>query len=181
MTGMKPEPRLLVDSTAARLSRWLRFLGLDVVLDRSKSAAHLLLRARKEGRVLLTRRRNLRGNTAAAVVVLESDHLLEQLEQVISALSIPVTCPPRCTVCNGELIIVPRVNADGRVPEFVYRTQTEFAFCEQCDRYYWKGTHLKNIHEASRPLLRKSGEAREPSQRREPAKSPRSGKPVEDR
>lgn len=157
MTGVTPEPRLLIDSTAARLSRWLRFLGADAVLDRSKSAAHLLLRARREGRVLLTRRRNLRDASAATVLLLESDHLLEQLEQVITALSISVAYPPRCTVCNGELAIVSRVNADGRVPEFVYRTQTEFAFCEHCDRYYWRGTHLKNVHEASRPLLGKSG------------------------
>jgi uncharacterized protein with PIN domain len=155
MTGETPEPKFLVDSTAARLSRWLRFLGLDVALDRSKSAARLLIRARREGRVLLTRRRSLEGASAAEVVLLESDHLADQLGQVVGTVVPPLELSPRCTFCNGELIIVPRVNADGRVPEFVYRTEREFAFCEKCDRYYWKGTHWKNVHDLSRPLLGK--------------------------
>jgi uncharacterized protein with PIN domain len=153
MTSETPELKLLVDSTAARLSRWLRFLGLDVALDRSKSTARLLLRARREGRVLLTRRRSLESASAAEVVLLESDHLADQLRQVIATLALSLELSPRCTTCNGELDIVPRVNADGRVPEFVYRTQTEFAFCENCDKYYWKGTHWKNVHDASRPFL----------------------------
>jgi uncharacterized protein with PIN domain len=161
MTSGRPGPKLLVDSTAARLSRWLRFLGLDVALDRSKSTARLLIRARREGRVLLTRRRRLEGASAAEVVLLESDHLADQLEQVVAALVLPIELSPRCTFCNGELVIVPRVNADGRVPEFVYRTQSEFAFCENCDRYYWKGTHWKNVHDVSRPLLGKADESTE--------------------
>lgn len=161
MTGETPQPKLLVDSTAARLSRWLRFLGLDVALDRSKSTARLLIRARREGRVLLTRRRSLEGASAAEVVLLRSDHLADQLGQVVAALALPVELSPRCTSCNGELVIVPRVNADGRVPEFVYRTQSEFAFCENCDRYYWKGTHWKNVHDVSRPLLGKVDESTE--------------------
>ncbi|MCX5800627.1 MAG: hypothetical protein NTX17_04500 [Candidatus Eisenbacteria bacterium] len=150
-------PKLLVDSTAARLSKWLRFLGLDAALDRSKSTAGLLVRARREGRVLVSRRRSLESGSAPGsppgVVLLESDHLVDQLRQVIATLKLSEGFSPRCTICNGELDIVPRVNADGRVPEFVYRTQSEFAFCHNCDKYYWKGSHWKNVHDASRPLL----------------------------
>ena len=154
------EPKLLVDSTAARLSRWLRFLGLDVILDRSKSTARLLVRARREGRVLVTRRRNLEGASPPGVLLLESDHLTEQLGQVVSTLALSGELSPRCTTCNSELCIVPRVNADGRVPEFVYRTQSEFAFCENCDRYYWRGTHWKNVRETSKPLMSRSAESK---------------------
>ena len=150
----------LVDSTAARLSRWLRFLGFDVALDRSTSAAHLLVRARREGRVLLTRRRSLESACTAEILALASDHLFDQIGQIIAALRLPGELLPRCTTCNGELDIVPRVYADGRVPEFVYRTQSEFAFCQNCDKYYWKGSHWKNVHDASKPLLDRSDESR---------------------
>ncbi|UCF79713.1 MAG: hypothetical protein JSW03_05595 [Candidatus Eiseniibacteriota bacterium] len=140
-------PRFLVDSTAVRLSRWLRFMGLDVSLDSSESVARLLLRARREGRVLLTRRRELAG--AREAVLLTSDHLDEQLRQVGTAYKLAVESASRCTVCNAELVVVPRVNADGRVPEFIYQSHRKFAFCKRCDRYYWKGTHWKNVRDAS--------------------------------
>jgi len=160
MTGETRRPVFLVDSTAARLSRWLRFFGFDVALDRSKSAAHLLVRARREGRVLLTRRRSLESASTAEIVLLASDHLFDQIRQVIAALRLPAELLPRCTTCNGELDVVPRVYADGRVPEFVYRTQSEFAFCQNCDKYYWKGSHWKNVHDASKPLLGGLGESK---------------------
>ena len=149
MTARTQRPMLLVDSTAARLSRWLRFLGLDCALDRTKSTARLLVRARREGRILLTRNGSFRGTKAAEILLLNSDHLPEQLRQVMVALGVEGNLSPRCTVCNSELIITPRVNADARVPEFVYRSQSEFAFCENCDRYYWRGTHWKSVRNSS--------------------------------
>lgn len=152
MASETNEPRLLVDSTAARLSKWLRFLGVDVVLDESRSTARVLLRARREERLLLTRRRKLEGASPKETLLLESDHVCEQLKQVIAALGLSIDLLPRCTVCNGQLRVVSRVSADGRVPEFVYRTQTEFAYCDNCDRYYWKGTHWKNVCDVSKSL-----------------------------
>ncbi len=149
MTATTDPPKFLVDSTAARLSRWLRFLGLDVSLDTSESTSRLLVRARREGRVLLTRRRGLENAEAAQTVLLGSDHLEDQLRQVVAMFGLEMEALSRCTVCNEELTIVPRVNADGRVPEFIYRSNSEFAFCRKCDRYYWKGTHWQNVRNAS--------------------------------
>ena len=151
-------PKLLVDSTAARLSRWLRFLGVDAVLDRSRSTARLLLCARREGRVLVTRRRKLEGASPGEVIFLQSDHLTEQLEQVATVLGLSGALSPRCTVCNEELRIVPRSFADGRVPEFVYCTQKDFAYCNKCDRFYWKGSHWKKVRDSSRSILKDPSE-----------------------
>ncbi|MBN1504060.1 MAG: Mut7-C RNAse domain-containing protein [Candidatus Eisenbacteria bacterium] len=160
-----PKVKFLVDSTVARLSHWLRFLGYDAALDNNPGDAALLARARREGRVLLTRKRSLgtsSGFTTAVVrpaggdasetgsasvaaagsaLLLSSDFVSDQLRQVASGLGLTLASPPRCTVCNSELCLVSRAEADGRVPEFVYRTRSDFAFCPQCDRYYWKGTH----------------------------------------
>jgi uncharacterized protein with PIN domain len=73
----------MVDSTVARLARWLRFLGYDAVLDRSDSDSKLVARARREGRVLLTRKRTLGSDSAAAspggALLLSSDFVPEQL------------------------------------------------------------------------------------------------------
>jgi uncharacterized protein with PIN domain len=155
--------RFLVDSTAVRLSRWLRFLGLDVSLDTNENPSRLLLAARREGRVLLTRRRSLEDAEAAETLLLGSDHLEEQLRQVVTAFGLDVRPSSRCTVCNEELAIVPRVSADGRVPEFVYRSHGEFAFCQACDRYYWKGTHWQNVRNTSGRLRHETDESGEHS------------------
>ena len=155
MTPQARTTRFLVDSTAARLSRWLRFLGYDAVLDRSRSDAVLLARARREGRALLTRKRVLGTSPGAAggVLLLSSDFVSDQLRQVASDLGLKHDSPPRCTVCNSELSPVTRAEVDGRVPEFVYRTRDEFAFCRRCDRYYWKGTHWENAARVSSAAL----------------------------
>jgi uncharacterized protein with PIN domain len=151
------EIKFLVDATAARLSRWLRFLGHDAVLDKSDSDARLLVRAGREGRVLLTRKRNVAANVAengsAGVLLLSSDFLQDQLEQVVSCFGLSPGPAPRCTQCNSELVPVSRAEAEVRVPEFVYLSRNEFAFCAHCDKYYWKGTHWDNaVREVSRAL-----------------------------
>jgi len=147
MTVKARETRFLVDSTAARLSRWLRLLGYDAVLDRSRSDAVLLARARREGRVLLTRKRVIgRGSVtdAGGALLLSSDFVSDQLGQVAREFGLTHHPLPRCTVCNSELSLATRAEADGRVPEFVYRSRSEFAYCRRCDKYYWKGTHWEN-------------------------------------
>ena len=148
MTARARATRFLVDSTAARLSRRLRFLGYDAALDRSDSDAALLARARREGRVLLTRKRALGASPAAdaagTVLLLSSDFVSDQLRQVAAEFALTRGSAPRCTVCNSELCLVSRAAADGRVPEFVYQSRSEFAFCPRCDKYYWKGTHWEH-------------------------------------
>jgi hypothetical protein len=156
--------KFLVDSTAARLSRWLRFLGYDAVLDRSDSSAKLLARARREGRVLLTRKRGLgvsSGADAGGVLLLSSDFVSDQLGQVARKFGLTQLPLPRCTVCNSELSLVTRAEADGRVPEFVYQSRNEFAYCPRCDKYYWKGTHWEHAGRAVSAALSRGPERRQ--------------------
>jgi len=141
-------PRFLVDMTVARLGRWLRFLGFDTVMDRSEDHARLTLRAQREGRILLTRRRP-ETHKSRNTVVLSSDFLAEQLRQVVTQFGSGHGFLTRCTLCNSQLTLLSRTQADGRVPELIYKSQREFAYCARCDRYYWKGSHWKSVREAS--------------------------------
>ncbi len=150
--------RFLVDSTCVRLARWLRFLGFDAVLDKSQSSARLIIRASREGRVLLSRKRDLPTSAQAEVVSLHSDLLSAQLGQVLKRFGLTQGFLPRCTLCNGELRIVSRAGADARVPELVFRTRGEFAYCGHCDKYYWQGTHWDRILETSSRLAKRGSE-----------------------
>ncbi len=166
MTARAPGIKFIVDSTAARLARWVRFLGYDAVLDRSDSDSRLVARARREGRVLLTRKRSLGTASAAGspggALLLSSDFVWEQLGQVVRAFGLTRLPMPRCTVCNSELSLVSRAQADGRVPEFVYQTHSEFAYCPRCDKYYWKGTHWEHASRKVSAALHDGGERSQP-------------------
>ena len=59
-TEPQSAPKFAADRMLARLARWLRLLGADVLFDPSVGGAELLARARSEGRVTLTRDKRLR-------------------------------------------------------------------------------------------------------------------------
>ena len=35
-----------------------------------------------------------------------------------------------------------------KVPPYVYKTQTDYGYCPNCDKIYWRGTHVQHVLEA---------------------------------
>jgi uncharacterized protein len=129
-----------------RLARWLRALGYDTVYDVRLSDRELARLARGEGRLLLTRDHELAANLGSGAVLVQSDHLSEQLVQVLSLLPVAPAAPfGRCVACNGRLEEVDRDSVAARVPEYVWESQRDFALCRQCGRIYWRGSHWDHI------------------------------------
>ncbi|MHB1417393.1 MAG: Mut7-C RNAse domain-containing protein [Chloroflexota bacterium] len=138
--------RLVADAMLGRLARWLRALGCDTVYDVRLDDAALARRARAEGRLLLTRDRQLVARKGLHSLLITSDHLADQLAQVLAHLPPPsLDCPGRCVVCNAVLSEVDKASVESRVPEYVWETQNEFTLCRQCGRIYWRGTHWQGI------------------------------------
>jgi len=141
---MNDEPlRLLADGMLGRLVKWLRLLGYDTAYDNAASDPQLARRARAEGRVLLTRDRELAARRGLRTLLIQSEVLEEQVHEVQATLG-PPPHPPlsRCAVCNGVLEPVSPARVADRVPPYVLRTQTEFRRCPSCGRIYWPGSHL---------------------------------------
>jgi uncharacterized protein with PIN domain len=137
-----------------RLARWLRILGYDAEYFPGEDD-DLLRQARREGRVLLTRdTRLLQRRTLPPHLFIESDHVMEQLRQVVRGLHLNPTAPPahRCCCCNTELEQRDRTQVVGLVPEFVWSHHDEFWACPRCRRIYWAGTHRRRMQEAIRAL-----------------------------
>jgi len=131
-----------------RLARWLRIIGCDVLYGSNYSGRGLLSAARAEGRVVLTRdRRLLRRNDVPEHLFIASDHVREQLPQVVAAYAIEPEAAlfQRCVECNGDLEVVPRDEATGRVPPFVLETQPDFRRCRRCRHLYWHATHVDRV------------------------------------
>jgi uncharacterized protein len=125
----------------ARLSRWLRLIGADVICDPALDGAALLRIARGQGRIMLTR--DKRFKSAAGVVLIESNDFRAQLRQVLVRFGIDPRrrAFTRCLNCNQPLAIVTREAVSRRVPPFVYASAAGFAQCDRCGKIYWRATH----------------------------------------
>lgn len=154
--GGEEAPRFLADAMLGRLARWLRILGYDVEYSPGEDDT-LLRQADREGRILLTRdTRLVRRHRLPPHLFIQSDHVMEQLRQVVASLHLDPATPPsrRCIRCNT--ILEPRSKDEvlGLVPEFVWSHHESFWGCPRCRRIYWAGTHRQRMEEAIRSLCR---------------------------
>ena len=133
--------RLLCDHMLGTLAKWLRFMGYDTAYPGPLDDNALIVAAREDGRILLTRDKELAARCPGAVRV-QSDILEEQIREVASVLDLRLLDPlSRCSVCNGVLAPVSREAVEGIVPAAVRLRHQEFWQCPSCRRVYWQGSH----------------------------------------
>jgi uncharacterized protein with PIN domain len=136
------------------LAKWLRILGYDTCFDPELDDHQLVRLARAEGRVLLTRDRELARRPGLNAVLLTGESLQAQIGQVLTELNLePERSFSRCPVCNEQLAKVDRETAHARVPAYVARTQELFRACPGCRRVYWRGTHWQQMGEQLARIL----------------------------
>ena len=141
--------RFIADVNVGKLAKWLRMVGFDTLSFDGIEDSELVIIAKNEGRIVLTRdtgiiaRKLIAGGQVKGILI-ESDRLNWQIKQVIKELKIdysqikPLTI---CLECNQLLVSRERAEVKDRVPPYVYETQEQFVECPQCNRIYWKGTH----------------------------------------
>jgi len=143
--------RFTADRNLGKLAKWLRVLGYDTLYDRGDADMHFLRRAAEDGRVALTRKRDLaRVARPGSIIVVKADRVEEQIDEVLAALSSlpdPSRRLTRCLRCNAPLEEVPKPDVEGLVPAYVYGTCTEFRRCPRCGRIFWPGTHTRHVEE----------------------------------
>ena len=152
-------PPVLLDVMCGKLATYLRLCGYDAAyaLDREVEADDRLRElAAAEGRVLLTRDRDLAARAASAdppvdAVLLTERDVLDQLRE-LAAAGYPVELaaePSRCGSCNGR---VERVDSDADsaaarpdyVPDDVGAARPGWR-CTDCGQWFWKGGHWEDV------------------------------------
>ena len=140
--------KYIADVMLGRLAKRLRILGFDVLYDPALDDNEIVRLSLEQGRVILTR------DTALAARPLASNHLLiksdlveEQVEQVRSASPGDASPLTRCSVCNEPLLSLPREEARDLVPPYVFENNEAFLQCTVCGRIYWEGTHVRRMTE----------------------------------
>ncbi len=145
--------KFLVDSMLGRLAKWLRILGYDALYFSSLDDNDLVRIARAQGRMVLTRDREMLRRRGVDCLFIESDDFREQIRQLLHDLNLNLDRSfSRCSVCNSPLQGVAKEAVWGRVPPYVFRTQERFSLCPQCGKIYWRGTHWQRMRERLKRL-----------------------------
>jgi len=144
--------RFIVDSNVGRLAKWLRIAGFDTLFIKGIDDNRLVRIALDEGRVLLTRdreilKRRLVTSGRLKVILIEDDEVKAQLHQVLTALNLAGQLRPfsLCVECNEPLVPREREEVEKLVPPYVFQTQTQYEQCPRCLRVYWRGTHWERM------------------------------------
>jgi len=141
--------KFLADRMLGKLAKELRMLGYDTIYYQGENAYPLIRWAREEGRAILTRNTKL-------IPKRPEDHIIRvmedkpplQLRELIQKKVISLNEKnlfSRCLLCNILLVEIPREEAEGKVPDFIFYQQKEFFRCPQCLRIYWKGSHQDHM------------------------------------
>ena len=147
--------RFLADSMLGTLAKWLRILGYDTTYYAHLDDNEALRLARAERRILLTRDTGFRGRKGLRYLLIESEVLEEQIVQVLQAFDLrPDKEFSRCPVCNVPIEEVPKHEAWGQVPPFIFQTHEHLSLCPECSRFYWRGTHWQRMLDTVKRLSR---------------------------
>ena len=135
-----------------KLAKKLRLLGFDTFYSSSIPDNKIIIMAKNEKRILLTKDRilsQLAPKSEIKTVTISDADELEQFSQIKEKVSFDGFVIngkiSRCTNCNGKLLQIKNEKTIGRVPDGVTKNFKEFWECEECKKIYWEGTHIKNL------------------------------------
>ncbi len=151
--------KFIADRMLGKLAKELRMLGYDTVYYRGENAYPLIKLAREEDRVILTRSTQFTPKRPEDHIVrITEDKPSLQLRELIQRKIISLheeTLFSRCLLCNILLNEIPREQAEGKVPDFIFYQQKEFFQCPECSRIYWEGSHQDHMQKRIKELFGK--------------------------
>ena len=134
--------KFIVDTMLGRLARWLRLFGEDAEFSQDDDE-RIIFRAANEGRIILTKDRELALKAGKMAYFVRAEKLWSQIREVIREFGIkPELRLTRCPACNGRIEEVEKSAVEGLVPRYTYLTHDRFWRCNRCGKIYWEGSHI---------------------------------------
>lgn len=150
-----PQPvKFILDVHLGKLARYLRLLGFDSLYRNDYSDEQLVALAQPQ-RLLLTRDLGVLKRRAVRYGYwLRTTQPRQQVVEVVNRYRLQSSMRPlsRCSLCNGEVIVVDRGEVYQQLP---LRTRTyyqHFSQCQNCQQLYWQGGHWARIYELIKQL-----------------------------
>ncbi|MGQ0772420.1 MAG: Mut7-C RNAse domain-containing protein [Nitrososphaerota archaeon] len=146
------QAKFIVDSMLGTIAKKLRMLGFDCKYSAVIDDEDLMLVAKKESRIIITKDHQLVDNAKKHDILTIEIFTHTEKEQMIEIakkmnwkkfeFSIYNT---RCPVCNGSLQIIEKDQVTDKVQPKVMQNVKEFWSCNDCQHIYWEGTHIRNL------------------------------------
>ena len=156
------KPVFLVDAMLGNIAKKLRLLGFDSEYSSDIKDEEIVLRAKKENRILLTKDLPLLKNAKKQSIQafwIEGKSEIDQLVQIFKKFSVRSVSisgnTSRCTECNGMLEHVQKDMIKDSIPDGVLKQNNDFWQCRQCKKIYWEGTHIERLQKFVRELNEK--------------------------
>ena len=148
--------RFIADAHLGGLARLLRLTGFDTLYDNHYDDAEIVAIAVREGRIVLTRDRELlkrRELTHGCFV-----HALkpeQQATEIFPRLDLARSARPfsLCLECNAPLRPIDKADVAHRLPADVRARHVRFSTCDQCQRVFWEGSHWQRMQAIVTRLL----------------------------
>lgn len=140
--------RFVADAHLGGLARLLRMAGFDTIYANTNHDDEIEERAMEEGRIVLTRDRELLKRRGVAYgCYVRALHPPAQLHEVVERYGLAERARPftLCLHCNAPLRAVPKAAVLERLPPVVRASQEAFTTCDGCGRVFWKGTHWQRM------------------------------------
>ncbi|MEW6044431.1 MAG: Mut7-C RNAse domain-containing protein [Thermoproteota archaeon] len=146
------QTKLAVDSMLGTVAKKLRMLGFDCSYSTNIEDEDLILSAKKESRIIITKDTQL-ANTAkkhdVRSVEVVSPTEKEQLIEIAKKLDVKKyqfgASDARCPSCNGVLQSIQKDLIVEMIPPKISQNVQEFWICQGCSHLYWEGTHIRNL------------------------------------
>ena len=140
--------RFVADAHLGGLARLLRMAGFDTLYDNHFRDSEIAAISAREGRIVLTRDRDLlkrREITHGCYVhTLKSE---QQLREIFERLDLGRSARPfsLCLHCNAPLHPIDKTLVQQRVAPAVQDRYERFTVCDICGRVFWEGSHWQRM------------------------------------
>lgn len=154
------EPRFVADAHLGGLAHMLRMLGFDTLYDNHFHDDDIVAINEQDGRIVLTRDRELLKRRAIThgcfVHALKSE---QQLREIVERLDLARSVRPftLCLHCNAPLRPIDKASVYDRLPPRVQQHYERFSTCDVCGRVFWEGSHWRNMRRVLEGVLNDAG------------------------
>ncbi|MHB8360553.1 MAG: Mut7-C RNAse domain-containing protein [Thermoplasmataceae archaeon] len=144
--GGNRKDRYLADHMLGRLGKWMRIMGIDTEYAPGHFSDSMLKKYCDDNdRKLVTRDVELAFSYKNSIL-LKHTEIEHQIREISSFLTLnKEDFFKRCTICNTSLILSSAMNNSEIIPDGA--KEKTILQCPTCGRFYWEGTHTKNMIE----------------------------------
>jgi hypothetical protein len=138
----------IADAHLGGLARLLRICGFDTLYDVHFDDGHIAAVSCQEGRIVLTRDRDLlKRKEITHGCYVHARKTEQQLREIADRLDLAGSMRPftLCPYCNSLLHPVDKTQLQGLLPPDLGERYESFGMCDICKRVYWKGTHWQRM------------------------------------